>query len=173
MAVVQAIVSQQIKDNLGVTASMPLYFEIDDGSTIADMVGFLQTAITATDAVTDGLIVQVGATVTVPLPSGLKSAPAATAEVERNGLFNFLQEDIKYRFGVAVPAFKASLIANGKINLAAAAVTAFTQLISNYGAPGSPDFTSTSYYSLKSLSDALLSFRKHRKAETRRSVENP
>lgn len=173
MAIVQAIASQQIRDNLGVTVSMPVYVEFDDGATIADIVAFIQPLISATDGVTDGVILKAGVELAIDLPGGIKTTPNATAEAERNGVFNFLQDSIKYRFGVAVPALKTSVIVSGKINLAAAAVVTFVNLLKNTGSVGVPEFTSTAYNALTALSDAFISFRKHRKAEYRRSVETP
>jgi hypothetical protein len=168
MASVLGHFSVQILDDLGVTASAPYYITTDDSLALADINTAVQAYITDLDAVTDGQIIKVTLDLDVPLPT-VKSAPVAGAEVERGGLFNFLQDNVKYRFGVLVPAFKKSLIVNGKINLAATAVSTFIALYTAIG--GDVDYISTGGNLLTTFSDALITFRKHRKAENRRSFE--
>lgn len=169
MAEILGHVSLKLLDDLGVVASAPYYFEFPDTATLADIDTAVQAFVTDTDAITDAQILGVELVVSVPLPGGVKSTPTAGAEVERGALFNFLQEDIKYKFGVLVPAFKKSLIVNGKINLAATAVSTWTALMLAIGGDAVP--ITTAGRLLTVLSDALITFRKHRKAESRRSLE--
>jgi len=168
MANLNAHFSVQILDDLGVTASAPYYVQTSDTGTLAEIVTAVQEVITDLDAITDGQIIKVTFDIDVPLPT-VKTAPVAGAEVERGGIFNWSQQNVKYRFGILVPAFKKSLIVNGKINLAATAVTTWNALMSAIG--GTIDWQSTGGNLLVSFTDALITFRKHRKAESRRSYE--
>jgi hypothetical protein len=145
-----------------------MYFNMPDSATLADLVTAAGTIITDVDAVTDGQILGVSLDVQITLPT-VKTAPVAGAEIERGGLFNFSQENVKYRFGILIPAFKKSLIVNGRINLAATAVTTFIGAVTAIG--GDLDFISTGGNLLVAFTDALINFRKHRKAESRRSYE--
>jgi len=169
MAVLQAHVSFRVLDALGVIASLPIPFTQDDTVTLADLATFVNTLAPLVDGVTDAEIVGIDIVLTDPLPGGLKTAPVAGSEVERVGLFNFSQNAIKYKYGIPIPALKQTLIVNGRINLAASAVTAFVAGVT--GAIGANVWTSTAYNELLGLVDALISFRKHRRAETRRSFE--
>lgn len=168
MATIKGHLSFQILDGLGVVASTPQYFDIDDTKTLAQIITAAQDYITTMDAMTDGQILGVSLDAGVTLPT-VKSAPVAGAEVERGGLFNWGQANVKYRFGLLFPALSQSLIVNGKIDLGSAPVLA---LISNVTAIGGAlDYISTGGNLLLGLTDALITFRKHRKAENRRSFE--
>jgi hypothetical protein len=169
MAEILGHISVQILDSLGVTASAPYYVQFDDSEAAADIDTAAAAILTDLDAVTDGQIVAASLVYSIPLPGGLKSSPVAGSEVERGGLFNFSQDGIKYKFGVLVPAFKTSLIVNGKINLAATAVSTFLAIWTAIGGDLVP--VSTAGRLLEVFKDALVVFRKHRKAENRRSFE--
>jgi len=168
MASLKSHISVKILDDLGVTASAPYYITVDDTQTVASINVLIQDIITDLDAITDGQILSVSLDVDVPLPT-VKTAPVTGAEVERGGLFNWSQANVKYKFGILVPAFKKSLIVDGKINLSDAAVIAWNDLMSTIG--GHVDWISTGGNLLSAFTDALLVFRKHRKAEARRSYE--
>lgn len=162
--------SYQMLDNLGVTVSAPIYFTADDTKTIAQLVGDAQAAGTQMDAVSDSAIQKVTIELTAPNLTGTwKASPATTAENERTGLFNFSQAASPYKYGVDVPAIAESLIVNGKINLAATSVVNFINFLTTAGTVVT--YVSTAIKALLALIDALLSFRKHRKPETRRSSE--
>lgn len=163
-----AHVSLQFKDALGVVASVPYFVDIDSTATMDDIVTAIQVIPTDIDALTDAQILLADLVVQVPLPT-VKTAPVAGSEIERGGLFNFLQENIKYKFGILIPALKHTLIVNGKINLADTAVTTFISLVTALG--GTAPWRSTANNILVTLADALITFRKHRKAESRRSFE--
>lgn len=169
MAIKHGRVSFRIQDKLGVITSMPIYLAIDDSKTIATAINEANILGQKVDAVTDGQIIDFSFTVDGVHVSGAKSAPVSTAEVERTGLFNFSQSTGPYRFGIDIPALAVSLITNGKIDLTASPVTAFVAAMIAAGTAVTPE--STSLYTLAALLDALISFRKHRKAESRRSLE--
>lgn len=161
--------SVTILDSLGVTASAPFYLQFPDASTLAEINTAVQAILTDLDDVTDGQILRATIEIDAILPGGLKSAPVAGSEVERGGLFNWFQTGIKYKFGVLVPALSASVVVDGKIDLSNVAVSTFLALVTAIG--GDAEWVSTAGRLLTTLADALIVFRKHRKAESRRSFE--
>lgn len=171
MATRHGHLSYKLLDKLGVEVSTPIYVKIDDSQTIATAISEANLLGQAIDPITDSQILETRLTFVGTPVSGAKSAPASTAENERTGLFNFSQSAGPYRFGVDIPGFADSKISSGKINLADADVASFLAAMVAAGTALTPE--STSLYTLVALLDALLSFRKHRKAESRRSIETP
>lgn len=169
MATVFGHASVQFLDKLGVTVSSPYYLNIDDTKTLAAISTEVASLISSLDAISDSQITGANLQVEITLPGGLKSAPADTAENERTALFNFSQSGSPYRFGVDVPAIADSKIANGKVDLTDTNIQDFITLLKTAGT--NLTYVSTAIKALVALIDALLSFRKHRKAETRRSLE--
>ena len=169
MATKHGRVSFRIQDKMGVVTSMPIYLSIDDSKTIATALSEANILGQKVDGITDGQILDFSISIDGATVSGAKSAPVSTAEVERTALFNFKQATGPYRFGVDVPAVALSLITNGKLDLTASPVTAFVAAMIAAGVAVTPE--STSLYTLAALLDALITFRKHRKAESRRSLE--
>lgn len=169
MANVTWLVSVEILDALGVTAPHNLYIQTADTQSPANMNTWAADYLAKLDAITDGQITSAKASLVMTLPSGIKTAPVVGSEVERTGLFNFSQSDSKYKQGIVVPAIAQSLLVNGKINLSASAVTAWTGVITavTQGVTVVAKFINA----LQALLDALISFRKHRRAENRRSFE--
>jgi hypothetical protein len=168
MATKHGRVSYKILDNLGVTVSMPIYVAVDDTKTVAQALTDANLIGQQIDPIIDGQILQTSMAIDGGPPSGAKSSPVSTAEVERTGLFNFDQATSPYRFGVDVPSIADAKIVNGKIDLTDADIIAFLDVLTAAGTALTPE--STSLYTLVALLDALLTFRKHRKAESRRSL---
>jgi len=164
--------SIDLTDKLGVTTSMPVYIEVDGTKTINAIVADATSLVTAVDSASDSLVGNVTLKLLLPVTrTGWKTVPNATAENERTGLFNFTQAVGPYKFGVDLPSIKDSLIANGKIDLTASAITT---LINNLTVPFTTfEVVSTAIQAITALTDALITFRKHRKAESRRSIEVP
>jgi|SRR5215471_3690055 len=162
--------SIRLTDALGVTVSMPVYIALDPSKTLSAIEADLNSVIAAVEATTDSFIE--GATLNVEVSivrTGFKTSPNATAENERTGLFNFKQTGSPYKNGVDLPAIQDALITGGKIDLTAAAITA---LVNALTVPFTTfEVVSTAIRALTALTDALLTFRKHRKAESRRSIE--
>jgi hypothetical protein len=162
-------VAFQLLDKLGVVVSMPIYLDFDDSKTLTAIIGEMSDYAAALDTATDSQITAVTINVTIPVPGGVKSAPADTAENERTGLFNFAQSGLPYRYGVDVPAIIADSIVDGKIDLSNGNITGFYGQFTTPGINTTP--VSTSDKTLTAIKDVLLTFRKHRKAENRRSFE--
>jgi hypothetical protein len=162
-------VSVQLLDALGVTVSMPLYIDVDDTKTIAQLITDATAAGTQVDSVSDSQVTKITVSLNAPLAGGLKTTPNATAENERTGLLNFRQTGSPYKFGVDIPAIAEATLVNGKIDLSNAQIAAFITFLTT--AHTVFTYVSTAIKALISLVDALLTFRKHRKAESRRSFE--
>lgn len=162
-------VSLRLLDSLGVESSSMFPVNIDDTKTIAQALTDAQVLAGDVDAISDSQITEVSLKLIGPLPIGGKTGPIAGAENERTGLFNFSQSGSPYRWGVDIPGMAQGKISAGKINLSDAAVSAFIAFMIAAGTALTP--VSTSPHTLVALLDALLAFRKHRRAESRRSFE--
>jgi hypothetical protein len=170
MATVQALVSTQVTDALGVTATVDQFVTFPDTLTAADLQTWSNAYILKLDPITDGQITLQKISLVMALPgSGIKTSPNATAEVERTGLLNMSQTGSRYKFGVDIPAIAEAVISNGKINLTNSDVQAFIGIMTTV--TNSVTVVSKFLNALRGLVDALLTFRKHRKALNRRSFE--
>lgn len=169
MATVFGHASIKLLDALGVTVSMPVYMNIDDTKTVAALLGEVSTMAQAVDDVTDSQIIEVVVSVVGGMPGAGKSAPAATAENERTGLLNFSQTASPYKWGLDIPAIAESKIVGGKIDLTDTEIQNLITILTTAGTV--IHWVSTAIRNLVALIDALLTFRKHRKAESRRSFE--
>lgn len=171
MANITGLLSFTIKDALGVETSLPLYIETSDANTLAHCIADATTSQDKLDATIDGQIIDCTLKFNVPLDVGvIKSAPVATAEVERNALANFSQVGFKYKQGFAIPTIADSLIVNGKVDLTPG--NAFMLLVGWLISGGTYlKFTSKFINALVALLDVVISFRKHRKRETAVSFE--
>jgi hypothetical protein len=169
VADVFGLVSIQQEDYLGVSTSFDLPIKTADSNTIATLATQLQAFQAVYDPMTGAVIRKVTLKLNMPADSGNKTDPVAGCENEKTGLFNYSQTGSVYKYGIDVPGIDEALIVDGKINLTDAIVEAFdawlkiahsnVQAVSKYGLV------------LVALLDALLSFRKHRRAENRRSYE--
>lgn len=168
MANYLSLLSVQLEDALGVVASHDIFIEVPEATTITQLVAAGQSYCAVLAGVTDANGLAAKVSVTFP-PTGMNTAAAEGSEVERTGLFNFSQASSKYKFGIDVPSLNDGIVVNGKIDLTAAGVTDWvTWLLSVHtGIQASSKFGNL----LAGLLDALISFRKHRKAESRRSFE--
>jgi hypothetical protein len=162
------VLSYQITDALGVTATHLAYINAPTTVTLANLQTFANDYTPLLDAVTDGEITFIE--VRVPLTiTGAKSAPVAGSEVERTGLFNFEQAGTRYKFGEDVPSIAAALITNGRIDLSNAAITNWVSFLE--ATTLGITFVSKFANALIALLDAVITFRKRRKLENKRSYE--
>lgn len=164
-------ISIELLDNLGVTVSAVLYVEIDPTKTVDQLITDALAIALQMDGVTDSQIVNTVIKVVAGAPPTGKSTPASTAENERTGLFNYAQSGSTFKFGIDIPAIIEAAIVSGKIDLTNTAVAAFVSAVVTPFT--SFVISSTAPHVLTALRDALITFRKHRRAESRRSVEIP
>lgn len=161
---------QQV-DYLGVPVTHDIFLQVADTVTLATLSSTLASYQALYDAVTGAQLTKNQVHITIPLTGGLKSSPVDGDENEMTGLFNFSMTGSTYKNGIDVPGIKNLLITNGKIDLSNAAITAWVTWLTT--AHTSIQAVSKFVLTLVGLLDALISFRKHRKAESRRSLETP
>lgn len=169
MANLECLYSVGLQDYLGVSTTHDIFLNVPDSTTLASLTTILTGYQDLVDVISGGLITKTYLRVTIPNSETNKTDPVAGDEVEKTGLFNFSQSATPYKFGVDVPAIAETLITNGKIDLSASAITTWIAWLT--AAHSGVQAISKFLYTLTGLVDALISFRKHRKAENRRSVE--
>jgi hypothetical protein len=168
MANYLAILSVELQDSLGVSTAHDLFLLVPDTAAVSALISWAGNYFIKLDPITDAAGVQ--AHITLKFTSaGLKTTPVASSEVEKTGLFNFAQASSLYKQGVDVPAIADATITSGRIDLANTDIVAWRDyvLTAHDGISAVGKFTND----LTSLQDALISFRKHRRAENRRSFE--
>jgi hypothetical protein len=169
MATIHGFMSVQITDYYGSTGSVPIYFDVPDTQTIAQLITNVGAQATLLTPLTEGSVSQV--TITLLTESVPSIVTDVTAEIERNGIFNFVQHGApkEYKDGIAIPAFNTAKLVNGRINLSDTDVAAWIAAIESVSAAF--QIVSKFGFTLPTLLDTLMSFRKHRKSLTKRSSE--
>jgi len=160
-----------IQDSLGITTTSDLFVEVPDTFTLASVFSQMRDYGAVLDPITGGLIKDGYYTVQVTRSTAYKSAPVAGSEVEKTFLANFSQTGSTYKYGVDVPAIASALIVDGRIDLANTDLGAWVAWLT--AAHSGLQAVSKFALTLIALVDALISFRKHRKAESRRSIVIP
>lgn len=163
--------SYQVKDALGVETTHTIFVNVPDTVTLAALNTSAQGYGDVFDGVTGAQITAQHVRVVVPLSGNGKATPDAGSEVEKTMLANFSQTSSIYKNGIDVPAVKSTLITAGRIDLSNAGLQAWVNWLTSAhtGIQAVSKFALT----LIALLDALISFRKHRKAEGRRSIVTP
>jgi hypothetical protein len=168
MANMFMLVSTKLKDSLGVTTSFQDYFLVPEATTITDLNTWLATYAADLDAVTDSQILETTYSIVGVLPGGIKAAPNAGAENERTALFNFQLTGLTYKDGVDTPSIAAAKLVDGKVDVTDTDIVAWAEFHNTTTDGIIP--VNTSKVALSTWVDVLVSFRKHRKAESRRSL---
>lgn len=168
MANYLAIISIEVLDILGVSTAHDIFVEVPDTATVAQVATYFQDYAAVLDGITDGQPTDGHVTVKIK-PTGVKTAPVASSEVEKTGLFNYAQAGSTYKAGIDVPAIADTVIVDGRIDLSNAGVQAWRDFViaTLTGIHAVSKFQND----LTALLDALITFRKHRRAENRRSFE--
>lgn len=169
MADLQVLLSIAQEDYLGVPVSHDIFLKVADTTTLATLASTIQEYQVLYDGITGAKLTASTAKVDVPIAGGCKASPVSGDENEMTGLFNMHQGTSKYKYGIDVPGIKTALITNGKIDLTNANIVSWLTWLTS--AHTTITVVSKFLLALGGLIDALISFRKHRKAENRRSVE--
>lgn|ERR1700690_1057134 len=160
--------SVKIKDALGVTVSFnDLMVNVPDTVTLAGLQTITDGWTNLVNRLSDGQITLITCKLDMVI-TGARGTPVAGSEVERTGMFNFDQTTIGAPWPVDIPSLAETLIIGGKIDLTASAITDFITFM--LAAHGGGAVVSDSLYTITGLRDSLLAFRKHRRAESRRSL---
>jgi len=167
MATILARISLTVQDINGPKASTPVYLEITDTQTVAQVMTELTTYAGLVEALSDGKVVRQTITLS-QLPAGQDGKPASSSFVSRVATFNFANTAHR-KSGVVVPSFLQSKVTGGKIVLSDTDVAALTAHIEGSSAP--LQYTDANGLSLSTFADAFLGSRKHRRAQHAESIE--
>lgn len=161
MATVEAVISTQIEDSRTEVTSYDQPVEFADTATVAALINAAQGFGVSVDTITDGQITKIRVCLTVPLPSGIKTAPVAGSDNEKTGLATWLATGTVNKYGVDTPAIPNSLLSGNQIITGSGAYQAFIAFLQS-----TTFFTFTDRYgnALASVARAFLTFRKHRRA---------
>jgi hypothetical protein len=171
MATYDFILSATLKDEMGTTATFPLYVTVPDTVTVANLHTYMQDFLGILDPITDAQIIQFKWSSDMPF-SGAKGAPVAGGRVEQTGLFNFENSVTRFKAGYDIPAIANSTITAGAkktIDLTNAGIVAFISFMEAVTLLITP--TDKFVGALVALIDAAMTFRKHRKQLTRATLE--
>lgn len=166
MAVRKGTLSLKIKDDNGAVASTAVQANIDDSATLLVALNDLQNWAGAVDPVIGGVIEKAYLTIEYD-PTSVKSDPVAGSDITQTGTFNFTQSGNPYLQGVVLPSIADSKVVGGKIDLTDTDVNNLVDFITT--AHTAITIVGRVFSALVALVDALFSFRKRRKAISRRS----
>ena len=161
MAAVSGVVQYSIIDADSEPDSIDVPFTTSTGL-LADIVAFINALTPAVDLVIDGQIIKITLKLKIPLPGGLKSAPASGAENERTGLFTMLATGTPNAYGLDLASFSSIYFTGNAINTANANVAALIAILT--GTTSSTKITDRYGNDLASVKTAYKTFRKKRKA---------
>lgn len=171
MANLLTLVSTEVLDSLGVVTTQDIFLEVPDTTTLATLTTQVQAYQALLDGITGSALKKTFARIEIPLAGGVKGSAVAGSANEETMLANFSQTGSTYKNGIDVPAVASQLIVNGKIDLSNAGLQAWITWLTS--AHSGIQAVSKFVLTLVALVDALITFRKHRKAESRRSVVVP
>jgi hypothetical protein len=168
------IFSYTILDSKGVKATNIIYTAYDAlTETVSALVGAAAAYGGDLNAVIDGQITDARVIIDIAPDPSWRTAPLANSNVEQTGLFNFRQANSKYLQPNDVPAISASVLIGGRIDLSNAAIAALIGAITGSTGLGGVSVNSKYSNDLTALNDALVTFRKHKRALDRVSYEIP
>lgn len=166
MAEIQGLVSCVVRDQYGIDSSVPLFVQIDDSKTIAQLNTDALAFRNDLNAITQGSVYKTTVTIFTD-----EIAPTDGAgDIEKGGLFNFNNGTDPYATGVWVPDINPSVLnSSGLIDLTNSDVVTFVTWLTT--AHTVIQAVTKGVRALTSLRDALISFRKHRKPLERKTKE--
>jgi hypothetical protein len=171
MATYSFILSATLKDEMGTTATFPLYVNVPDTVTVANLHTYMQDFLAVLDPITDAQIIKFEWRSNMPF-SGAKNAPVAGGRVEQTGLFNFEDSVTAFKAPYDIPAIANSTLTAGVkkvIDLTNVGITAWMAFMEAATLTIVP--TNKFIGVLVALLDAAVTFRKHRKQLTRATLE--
>lgn len=123
MAAVNLVFSMSVLDDKGSRATIPIYGQMDDATTLAQINTFAATFVEYFDSVTEAQIVSISLALLLTNPVTLKAAPVANSDVEEGALFSFPLEGLPSKsYGVEIPAFNQSMFIDNEVDLSDLAV---------------------------------------------------
>ncbi len=168
MANILAVLSAHIVDGIGIPGQSPVFIEIPDTATLAQLATDVVSYVALIKNVTDGVITE--ATVKLILPGDGDAPSTATGDIEKSAVMNYNNATDHYATGALIPDVSHLVLTAGELldltnvnvtNLITWMTTAHTAIT----------VVTKGVRALTSLKDALISFRKHRKPLTRKTLE--
>jgi hypothetical protein len=166
MATANCILSLTFEDEKKERVSMPLYINLSDAVTLAELVTGVKAIAGHFEAISASQLIRNRLIVEMSLPAGIKSAPTAGADNEETGLFTMSLTTPSFKsFSVDVPAISEDVMEAANPNIIdledAAVDTVVTDLTA--GAITNNLWTTP----LNEVRSALKTFRTHRRAAKR------
>ncbi len=146
--------------------STNIQLNIDDTKTIAELLGDIQDMGLLVDGMTGAAIENMAVTINANLVGG-KGDPSPDIDLNQTMTLNFSQSGNPYAQGIVIPGVADFLVVGGKIDLTATQITNFITYVQT--AQTALRVVGRAFSALVDLLDALLSFRKLRRASSRRS----
>jgi hypothetical protein len=162
-----------VQDELGIKSACRIPVALDSTKTLANVLAAAILYGTALDATMGGQIVAFRIEVNGLGDEAWKDTPAAGSRVEQTGLLNFRNGETAYKWGLDIPSIANSVLDAGRIILGSGAVDDLVTLLLAGVSGDGVETTNAASQVLTALSDALLTFRKHRRALDRRTFETP
>lgn len=162
------VLSAHIVDGIGIPGQAPVFIEMDDTKTLAQLATDVVSYVNLVKNVTDGVITS--ATVKITFPGDGTSPTTATGDIEKSAVMNFNNATDSYATGVLIPDISHLVLTSGELldltninvtNLITWLTTAHTVIT----------VVTKGVRALTTLRDALIAFRKHRKPLTRKTKE--
>jgi len=157
------------QDALGVPTNFNADIQFDDAKTAANISTYVNDLFDHFTPTSDAGWTSIAVTLYPVVNNPTTINPDSIAE--RTGLFNFSQATGRFKYGVDVESIAEALIVDGKIDLSATEITNWIDYL--VAAHSGFVLISKAAQALTALIDALISFRKKRKLESRRSFEVP
>ncbi len=173
MAEVLGAYSFTIQDELGIKASARIPVLFDNTKTLAQLATGLIAYGDVVDAAVGGAIIEARIETFLAPSVDWKASPVAGSRVEQTGLFNFKPTGVTHRFGIDLPSIADSVLSAGRILLGSGAAQDFIDLVLAGVSADGVESANPAGQVLAVFTDALVSFRKHRRALDRRTFETP
>jgi len=171
LATVYAEISASLVDEINVPASYLEWVDFDDATTLSQVLIDMNTYLGHLHDTSAAMIEAAHVRLILDVSTHQAGAPEAGSRVEQTGLFNFNQTGAPYKFGLDLPAIDPALLVGGRIDLTNTVVQDWINM--HIDGLTYTNFTSKYRLALPSLADAMLTFRKHRRALDKVSFEGP
>src|ERR1035437_4243898 len=164
MALQQMVFSARLVDSNGRSRACHAYYSIDDGITVATLLGHLEGFGSGIQNISDGLVKSLSVSIAdrawVPTAVNNGGAP-----IEQTGVLNFNATGSPRRWGLAIPAISNHRLIGDHINLPNEDVAILIAILTG------GNYTNDHGQALTTFADAIVSFRRDRKQLQRASFE--
>lgn len=154
-----------VRDSNGAETSSAVNIISDDASTLANILSRGTSGVVDFDSVMDAMVYDATISFHVPV-TGAKASPVAGSDITQTGTLNF-GDGTPYAAPVVIPGLSNSVLVAGGIDLTNADVVTLKNFLMS--ASSTLMFVSRALGSLLALKDALFSFRKRRKAISKKT----